>query len=143
MFVEVITDFEGRFKQLADVCVERRQWFVTQSVLPGWVYAEKWEKKTAFEMGLLYLACFNHLDGLRKSSGIASDSLFRETNKLLDRASTKVGAELEMRLISVVEEAKSLTKKQGISHLQRALWAAGASIATYAATYFHLLPIPQ
>lgn len=137
VFVDAIADYEDRLKQLADVCLERRRWVIEHSVMPGWFRAAKWQEWMDFEMGLLYLTCFNRLDLLRRKSRITSDALVSETTGRLDRASAKVRADLELGMATALEESRSQTKRHGMSLLKRAVIFGAGAATTYAATAIH------
>ncbi len=139
LFVDVIADYEDRMKQLADACLNKRRWVIEQSVLPGWFQAKKWQTDVNFEMNLLYLACFNRLDTLSKEAAITSDSFVRETTGRWDRAYHKVGADLELAMMTTEEEALSRTKKLGVILLQRSPWVGGGVALTYLANLLHKL----
>jgi hypothetical protein len=141
MFAELVKLYTDTFKALAQECVDQQAWIARHGVMPAWVWAVKWKRLVDFESNLLYVNCHNRLDAIRKRYSIGTDAMALHLTEELKRASTLVGAEMELKLRAALDESKSATRLHALSWVQKGVWVLVGWGARTLAQWLHL-PIP-
>ena len=139
-FVLAVVLYEAALRELADFCAEQYIWVGQNAVLPGW--RGRWGREADLEVHQLFLVCLNRLQQFVVTTQLNSVQMQKISNGRLRVAYVSVITDMKHRFQVTTEESRSAIKKKALSHIQKALWAAGGSAATmvwnFVRVHYHL-----